>query len=91
MEVFDAIVDGNEVEKGKPNPEVFLKAAKWLNVAPEHSVVFEDSIAGIKAANTANMLSIGIGDREVLSEADYCFKDFTEFDYELFENIEVSD
>lgn len=86
---FDAIVDGNEVQKGKPNPEVFLKAAEWLDTTPENSIVFEDSIAGIKAANTANMLSIGIGDRSVLSEADYCFKNFTEFNYQFFENIEV--
>lgn len=89
MSMFDVIVDGNDVVEGKPNPEVFLKAAEGLNVKPEDSVVFEDSIAGIKAANTANMLSIGIGDKDTLVEADYCFKTFKEFDYEFFENIMV--
>lgn len=88
-DMFDAIVDGNEVSKAKPNPEVFLKAAEWLNTPPEKCIVFEDSIAGIKAANTGNMLSIGIGDKNTLKEAVYCFKDFTEFDYQFFKNIGV--
>jgi len=87
--IFDAIVDGNEVTKGKPDPEVFLKAADWLNCSPENSIVFEDSIAGIKAANTAKMLSIGIGDKDTLKEADYCFKNFKEFDYQFFEDIKI--
>ena len=42
---FDAIVDGNDVIKGKPNPEVFLKAAKELNTAAKDCIVFEDSMA----------------------------------------------
>lgn len=75
---FDAIVDGNDVIKGKPNPEVFLKAAKELNTAAKDCIVFEDSMAGIQAANAANMISIGIGDKEILHEADYIFNDFTE-------------
>jgi len=50
---FDAIVDGNDVSKAKPNPEVFLIAADQLNVEPENCVVFEDSVAGIQAANLA--------------------------------------
>ena len=58
---FNAIVDGNDVSKAKPNPEVFLNAAKLLNTNAEDCVVFEDSVAGIEAANTARMLSIGIG------------------------------
>jgi beta-phosphoglucomutase len=75
---FDVIVDGNDVIKGKPNPEVFLKAAKELNTAAKDCIVFEDSVAGIQAANAANMISIGIGDKEILHEADYIFNDFTE-------------
>ncbi len=78
IHLFNAIVDGNDVTRAKPNPEVFLKAAAMLNVAPEHCIVFEDSVAGIQAANTANMISIGIGEASVLYEADYIFKDFTE-------------
>jgi len=74
---FNAIVDGNSVTKAKPNPEVFLKAAEKLNLLPENCIVFEDAVAGIKAANTASMISIGIGDKQVLHEADYVFTDFT--------------
>lgn len=75
---FDAIVDGNDVSKAKPDPEVFLIAAKHLNIKPENCIVFEDSVAGVKAANIANMISIGIGEEEILGEADYVFKDFTQ-------------
>lgn len=81
---FDAIIDGNKVTKAKPNPEVFLKAAKILETEPQDCFVFEDSIAGIKAANTAGMTSIGIGNKDTLNEADFCFKNFKEFDYDFF-------
>ena len=77
-DMFDAVVDGTDVSKAKPDPEVFLIAAKLLNIEPENCVVFEDSVAGVQAANTAKMISIGIGSEEVLGEADYVFKDFTE-------------
>ena len=75
---FDSIVDGNNVTKAKPDPEVFLIAAKQLNMEPEDCIVFEDSVAGIQAANIANMASIGIGDTTILYDAQYIFKDFTE-------------
>lgn len=77
-DMFDAVVDGTDVSKAKPDPEVFLIAAKLLNIEPENCIVFEDSVAGVQAANTAKMISIGIGSEEVLGEADYVFKDFTE-------------
>ncbi len=75
---FDAIVDGNDVSKAKPDPEVFLIAAKEINMKPEDCIVFEDSVAGVEAANAANMISIGIGSKDVLGHADYVFNDFTE-------------
>ncbi len=87
LEVFDAIVDGNHVEKGKPDPEVFLKACAQLNTEPTNAIVFEDSIAGIQAANAGGMLSVGIGQKEVLHEADHCFENLTQFDYDFFQNI----
>ncbi|NND52230.1 MAG: beta-phosphoglucomutase [Flavobacteriaceae bacterium] len=82
---FDAIIDGNDVTKAKPDPEVFLKAASAINIKPERCIVFEDSLAGIQAANTANMVSIGIGDKDTLKEAEYVFKDFTEMDIDFIE------
>jgi len=87
LEKFDIIVDGNDVTKAKPDPEVFLKAASQLGVHPEDSIVFEDSLAGVQAANAANMLSIGIGDEIILNEASRVFNDFTEVSTELIEEI----
>lgn len=84
---FQAIIDGNNVTKGKPNPEVFLKAKEKLNIKPEHCIVFEDAIAGIQAANSANMTSVGIGDKDILSEADYVFKDFTQISTDFINEL----
>ena len=84
LHYFKAIVDGNNVTKAKPDPEVFLLAAKELNVAAKDCVVFEDALAGIKAANAAKMTSIGIGDEKVLNQANFNFKDFTSFNFVLF-------
>jgi len=75
---FETIVDGTNVTKAKPDPEVFLNAAEGLKINAENCIVFEDSLAGVEAANTANMISIGIGSRSVLKDADYVFKNFTE-------------
>ena len=82
---FEAIVDGNDVTNAKPDPEVFLQAAKLLGATCENSIVFEDSVAGIKAANTANMISVGIGDENILNEAKFIFKDFTYMDTSFIE------
>lgn len=87
LHYFDVIVDGNNVTKAKPDPEVFLIAAKQLGVLPENCVVFEDAVAGIQAANNAEMVSVGIGDHKVLSEAHYNFKDFTEMEDEFLEGL----
>lgn len=87
LKKFDAIVDGNDVSKAKPDPEVFLIAAKHLNMKPEDCIVFEDSVAGVQAANTANMISIGIGEKEVLHEADYIFSDFTEIENSFIQEL----
>ena len=84
---FKGIVDGNSVSKAKPDPEVFLIGAKKLNLSPEQCIVFEDAIAGVEAANKANMTSIGIGDKETLSEADYNFNNLTEIPENFFERF----
>lgn len=82
---FDSIVDGNSVTKAKPDPEVFLIAASNLGLTASSCVVFEDAVAGIQAANAANMISIGIGEDTILNEANYNFKDFTEISDEFLE------
>ena len=80
LSYFDAIVDGNDVSNAKPDPEVFLQAAQKLGISNENSIVFEDSVAGIQAANIASMTSIGIGEASILNEAKFNFQDFTYID-----------
>ncbi len=87
LSYFDTIVDGNNVTKAKPDPEVFLNAAEQLGVNPENCVVFEDAVAGIEAANRAKMISIGIGDENILSEAQYNFQDFTQMDINFIKEL----
>ncbi len=57
---FGAITTAAEIKNGKPNPEIFLKSAEKLNVAPQNCIVFEDAIGGFEAAHRARMKSIGI-------------------------------
>ena len=57
---FNEIVNSSMVIKPKPDPQIFLKAAELLNIPPGKCVVFEDSLAGIKAANAAGMKVVGI-------------------------------
>ena len=84
---FNTVVDGNQVVKAKPDPEVFLIAASRLKVLPPQCVVIEDALAGIAAANNAGMFSLGIGDSEVLSEADRVFTDFTQIGLDFMEEL----
>ena len=57
---FDAFVTGRDVTRGKPDPQVFLKAAEKLGIPPADCAVIEDAPAGITAANAANMVSISL-------------------------------
>lgn len=87
MEYFDVIIDGNDVSNAKPDPEVFIQAARKLGIANEQSIVFEDSVAGVQAANIAGMTSVGIGEASILHEAQYTFKDFTYMDLSFIESL----
>jgi beta-phosphoglucomutase len=58
---FRALVDGHQVRRGKPHPEVYLLAAELLRAAPEFCVVFEDSATGVEAGLAAGMRVVGIG------------------------------
>ncbi|NNG09284.1 MAG: beta-phosphoglucomutase [Arenibacter sp.] len=87
LDFFDVVVDGNHVSKAKPDPEVFLIAAKKMGVPANECVVFEDAVAGLQAANKAGMISIGIGDAKVLSEAQYVFSNFTEMDNSFLNSL----
>lgn len=59
---FDVIICGDEVLKGKPEPDIFLEAAQKLKCAPKDCIVLEDSLNGIIAASKANMLPIYVHD-----------------------------
>lgn len=59
---FRLVITGDDVTQGKPDPEIFLKAAEQLSVRPAESLVFEDSVSGILAATAAGMKSVGIAD-----------------------------
>ena len=68
-ETFDVIVDGTNVSKSKPNPDVFLTAAQQLGVPPQNCLVIEDAPAGIEAALSAGMQVLGLGDSKELKRA----------------------
>ncbi len=85
--LFAAIVDGTDVSKAKPDPEVFLIAAKKICFTPKNCIVIEDSKAGIEAANSVNMLCVGIGSDKVLSNADYILKDTSKLTIAFLKNL----
>jgi len=87
IDLFDAIVDGNDVSTAKPDPEVFLIAAEKLKADPSDCIVIEDAQAGIEAANSARMTSIGIGDPTVLNEADYTFGSTSELTLDFIKKL----
>ena len=71
IDYFDAIIDGTKTTESKPHPQVFLMGAEALELSPEECIVFEDSLNGVKAANTGGFVSIGVGDAEILKEANF--------------------
>lgn len=78
LDAFDEISDGNNITHSKPDPEVFLKAAEYINENPEDCIVVEDAYAGIDAAKAAGMIAVGIGDAASYNKSDYSLKSFSE-------------
>lgn len=76
--LFDAVSDGTNITKSKPDPEVFIKAASFLELPEEECIVVEDAVAGIDAARSGHMRSVGIGDAYFYNQADYHIKTFSE-------------
>ncbi len=78
---FDVILTADDVQHGKPDPEIFLNAAKKLGVSPEQAIVMEDAENGVRAAKAGNMLCIAITSthtREKLQEADLVIDNYKE-------------
>lgn len=69
-DAFEKIVDGTDILHSKPDPEVFLKAAKAIGLSGEDCVVIEDSASGIEAAKAAGMLAIAVGNAKESGRAD---------------------
>lgn len=82
LDQFQCVVSGEEVERGKPAPDVYLKAAELLGVKPEHCMVLEDARHGVAAAKAAGMKCIGFvnpnSGNQDLSQADYVVKSIRE-------------
>jgi beta-phosphoglucomutase len=76
-DTFQAVVDGNQILRSKPDPEVFLLAAKQLQVAPENCLVVEDADAGVAAALSGGMVVLGVGSAASNKRAHFTQKNLT--------------
>lgn len=86
--LFDIDAKGSEIKRGKPYPDIFLKASKMLKLKPEECVVFEDSQAGVDAAKNAGMRCIGIvKGKNKLKNADLLIKDFSEINIKKINDL----
>lgn len=83
---FDKIVDESGVAKGKPAPDIYLKAAQVMGISPDRCVVFEDSFAGIRSGMDAGMKVVGLATthtpQELSRETDAVVRDFNELSLE---------
>lgn len=80
---FDTVLDSSHVDKGKPEPEVYLRASKAIDMAPENCVVFEDSLSGVKAGKRAGCKVVGITTThspKELTSCDLVIHDFTKLE-----------
>ena len=75
---FDAVSDGNNITRSKPDPEVFLKGAEYLGLAPADCLVVEDAVSGLQAAAAAGMDSAAVGDAAESGLAVYDLGTFSE-------------
>jgi alpha,alpha-trehalose phosphorylase len=83
-DLFDQVVDAAAVVRAKPDPEIFQRAAAALGVDPAACLGIEDAQAGIAAIKSAGMAALGVGDAQVLEQADAVVPDLTSFELEKF-------
>ncbi|KFN93198.1 beta-phosphoglucomutase [Tetragenococcus muriaticus] len=76
--MFDAIVDPSTLKKGKPDPEIFIRAAEAINLSPKEAVGFEDARAGIEGIKACGMFAVGVETTESLEQADLRIKKLNE-------------
>ena len=90
VELFNVIITGNDVIKGKPDPQVFLMAAEKMSVEPSSCVVFEDAVLGVEAGKRAGMKCVGIdryGKPVRLKKADLVVADLGELSLEKIKEL----
>jgi len=80
LDRFDAIADPAAVAHGKPAPDIFLEGARLLGVPPAACVGVEDAMAGVQAIKAAGMYAVGVGDPQVLAQADEVVPSLLAFD-----------
>ena len=78
LDAFDAISDGTNITRSKPDPEVFVKAAEFLEVEPKDCMVVEDAYAGIDAAKDGGMYAAGIGGAATYEKTDISLETFAD-------------
>ncbi len=83
---FDAVADGNDISRSKPDPEVFLIAAQRLDIACEHCLVVEDADAGVEAAKGGKMYALAVGAASGHRKADLSADSLAEIDLETVRN-----
>ncbi|WP_375178325.1 beta-phosphoglucomutase [Enterococcus rotai] len=86
LDFFGHIVDPETLKKGKPDPEIFVKAAESINVEPKDAIGFEDAQAGIEGIKAAGMYAVGLSATETLVGADLQVASMTELDVEQLIN-----
>ena len=69
-DLFDAMCDGTDISRSKPDPQIFQCACAALGVEPSDAVVFEDATSGIEAAKRCGTATVGVGDESILGDAD---------------------
>jgi beta-phosphoglucomutase len=87
VELFDAIIDGTKVYKGKPDPQTFLFGAEATDTHPSECVVIEDSVAGIEAGIAAGSYTLGIGKEKTLKRASIVIPGFEKHGIEILEEF----
>ncbi len=84
---FGALISGAEVQRGKPDPDIFLVAAQWLNMLPQDCLVIEDAPAGIEAAHRAGMKAIGVLNTHPHLEAELVIKSMQDLTWDMIEDV----
>jgi beta-phosphoglucomutase len=84
---FEALISGADVQRGKPDPDIFLAAAQRLKVAPQHCLVIEDAGNGVEAAHRAGMKAIGVLNTQPQLQADLVLKSLSDLTWEMIASL----